>query len=227
MSNRFCTTITVSGPNAATAEKAAIEALRDLSKDDKPPRWSSKLTPEKQEAQWEQKVRGFWYDVETVNEWEKGARDGSKVTHEEAEEYRRELRDGEVTPHFFDHCSGDAAIYTVAIVSHNYPSETFELSVDGGMAEGIQGPVYITNGKVRDGRSSFISYGEPLEPFCEKCNGRLEPSPMMKLATEHKIDGTGHIECTQCHTVYEYEVKHGELVSFVTEYEVNNDTAKV
>jgi hypothetical protein len=151
MSDRFYTTLYASGPNAATAEKAAIQALKDLSRNDKPMRWSKECTPEKIHAQWAQKWRGFWYDADTITSWESGtAPDGSHCTHEEAEKYRQELREGEQEPHFFDHCSGQAAVETVAVVSRQFPTEIFKLLVDGGMAEGQQGIVYITNGNVRD-----------------------------------------------------------------------------
>ena len=61
--------MTVEGETfAATAEKAAIQALKDLSKEDKPMRWSNELTPEEQQqAQCEQEARGFWYDTDVMH----------------------------------------------------------------------------------------------------------------------------------------------------------------
>jgi hypothetical protein len=171
MSERFYTTLTVSGPDAVTAKKVAIQALKDLSKDDKPMRWSNELTPEEQAAEWVQWNRGFWYDEETVDEWEKGARDGSKITHDEAEEYRRRLRDGEETPHFFDHDSGQSAIFALIYVATKFPTEKFVLWVNGSFGEGIQGPFTIADGGATliDGRSEEISYGDerPRDTFLE------------------------------------------------------------
>jgi hypothetical protein len=162
MSERLYTTLHVSGANAATAEQAAIEALKDLSKDDKPPKWSNECTPEEYEAQWAQKWRGFWYDADTITSWENGtAPDGSHCTHEEAVKLRQELV--ETGPHFFDHCAGDEAIVTVAKMSRNFPTEVFCLFVDGGYGEGIQGTVTINNGFLIDGRCEEFAYGDEPE----------------------------------------------------------------
>lgn len=56
MSDRFYTRLKVSGSNSATAEKAAVQALKDLSKDDKPPKWSNECTREEMEAQGSKKL---------------------------------------------------------------------------------------------------------------------------------------------------------------------------
>lgn len=137
-----------------------------------------------------------------ITTWENGtASDGSHCTHEEAVEYRRELE--KTGPHFFDHCSGQAAIDTVGKVSRDFPTDTFTLFVDGSMAEGQQGPVYITDGKVRDGRSVFVSYGEAQEPLCERCY----PDTFNRVTDLLPIDRTverGQVECPKCHTLYEY-----------------------
>ncbi len=67
---------------------------------------------------------------------------------------------------FFDHNSGDTAITTIAQVSREFPTETFSLFVNGGMAEGRQGPVEITNGKVADGRSAQLAHAHPTPEYC-------------------------------------------------------------
>lgn len=64
-------------------------------------------------------------------------------------------------PHFFDHDSGNAAIVALKSLSLQFPSETFFLHVDGGVGEGVQGDVDISNGVVKDGRSVEYAYGLP------------------------------------------------------------------
>lgn len=201
MSDRFYTAFTVSGPNAANAEKAAIQALKHVSKDDKPPKWSKEYTSDEYGARMAQKDRGFYYDEDTIASWENGtAPDGSHCTHEEAVKYREKL---EVTgPDFFDHYSGQAAVEKVATVSRQYPTETFTLLVRGGFGEGQQGPVFITDGKVRDGRTGFISYGDAQEPLCERCYPQGFKAEDL-LPIDCNLD-QGQVACPKCHTLYEY-----------------------
>jgi len=179
MSDRFYTTLDVSGPNAVAAEKAAIEALKNLSKDDQPYRWSHETTKAEQEAEWEQWARGFYYDADTVREWEQSG----VITPEKAEECRR------ASPHFFDHNSGDAAIVTVAKMSRNFPNETYELYVNGGCAEGVQGLVTIRNGFVLDGRCEEIAYGDP-SPYgdCPTVMAYLDADGNDAIASQTEAD---------------------------------------
>ena len=165
MGNRFYTTLKVRGPNATAAEKAAIQALKDLSKDDKP-RQSNVTTPEEKAAE-EQRLRaisrGRWYDEDTIDAWEKGLQgfDKSTISPEEAAERRQKLREGKERPHFFNqNTSGHAAIETVVKLSRDFPTEVFHLYVDGSFSEGIQGPVDIWRGFFLDGRCDSIARGE-------------------------------------------------------------------
>lgn len=107
MSNRFYTTLHVSGPNAATAEKAAIEALKAIK---------------------EEEYRGCWIDKDLVEMWEQESTAAEKqAALEEIEAYG---------PHYFDHDSGEGAVQTVAKLSRQFPTETFCLNVDGSYGEG-------------------------------------------------------------------------------------------
>ena len=60
---------------------------------------------------------------------------------------------------YFDHNSGQGAVVTVALASQQFPSETFHLFVNGGMAENYQGPVLITCAKASRGNGSVGAYG--------------------------------------------------------------------
>lgn len=173
MSDRFYTTFTVSGPDAATAEKAAIEALK-------------------------QDEYGSW--IEATDKY---------------------------PAHFCTaNDSGDVTIDAVATLSRQYPTEIFTLDVAGDYGAGVQGPVIINNGKVRDGRNESPAYGG-YDPHCGKCNA-LVTSPNLRLAlgdmAEHKIDSKGHVEC-QCGTRYEFEIEDGKLVFFGTVYDISEVNA--
>jgi hypothetical protein len=132
MSNKFYTYLTVSGPNAATAEKAAIEALKAI----KPGEY----------------YRACWIDADTV---EKLMWNIEKPTPQEKQATLERLGGPCYFDQGFDHASGEGAIKTVAQVSHKYPSETFMLSVTGDFAEGIQGRVFIEAGQVTDERTAY------------------------------------------------------------------------
>jgi hypothetical protein len=198
MSERFYTTLHISGPNAATAEKAAIEALKRIKHEEH---------------------RACWIDKDVVEQWEF-----------ETPEQKQEALEECGYPHFFDHASGELAVQTVGALSRQYPTETFTLHVDGGMAEGQQGAVFITNGKVRDGRSGFISYGEYLQPLCEPCHPHAFKAEDL-LPIDRNVD-RGRIECPKCHTLYEYinlknANKYEDNLEWCALYEISAETAEV
>jgi len=103
---------------------------------------------------------------------------------------------------YFDHDSGQIAVLTVGWLSRQFPTEAFVLEVVGGCGEGCQGPVFINNGRIRDGRSVAESYGsDEQEPLCEPCKQQLSiPS-----------EGKGQVTCPTCGRLYEYD--HRELTS--------------
>jgi hypothetical protein len=159
MSDRFKTTLIVTGPQAEAAKQAAITALKSLPTD-----------------------QGLWYDEETINQWERGdGPDATKIEPEDAAIYRRELRRGEVEPHFFDHACGQAAIDTIALISYKFPRVTFFLEVIGDACAGIQGLVKINNGWVTDMRSEAAAWNE--EPGITYI---LRPSGEMVVVSVHQ-----------------------------------------
>jgi hypothetical protein len=108
---------------------------------------------------------------------------------------------------YFDKSSGHGAVIIVAEVSRQFPAVTFDLSVDGAMAENLQGPVIIRDGIVRDGRSGFISYGDPQEPLCERCfPNAFKPKDLLPI--DRNVP-EGRISCPKCGTVYEYVNRKG------------------
>jgi hypothetical protein len=79
---------------------------------------------------------------------------------------------------------------------------TFTLNVSGGFAENLQGTVIIKDGKVADGRSGFVSYGDPQQPLCEKCfPNAFKPEDLLTI---DKSVPEGQVTCHQCGTVYRY-----------------------
>jgi hypothetical protein len=72
-----------------------------------------------------------------------------------------------------------------------------------------QGPVEISDGKVRDGRSGFCSYGDAQEPLCENCHPQ-EFQPTDLLAMDRTV-AAGQVTCPQCHAIYEWHIRDGKL----------------
>jgi hypothetical protein len=112
MSDRFYSTLKVSGPNTGAAEHAAIEALKAIDYET---------------------CRACWVPA-----------------------------DEEMGPCFFDHDSGQSAVFALIDVAKKFPTEKFVLSVVGGYGEGFQGPFTIADGGATliDGRSEEIASGD-------------------------------------------------------------------
>jgi len=103
---------------------------------------------------------------------------------------------------YFDHNSGKGAVIIAGQVSHDFPEVTFKLNVSGGFADNLQGTVIIKDGKVADGRSGFVSYGDPQQPLCEKCfPNAFKPEDLLTI---DKNVPEGQVTCHQCGTVYRY-----------------------
>lgn len=121
MSNRFYSTLKVSGPNKGAAYSAAIEALKAIDYDT---------------------YRACWVPAEE-----------------------------EMGPCFFDHDSGQSAIFALIDLAKKFPTEKFVFSVVGGYGEGFQGPFTIADGGATliDGRSEEIASGDrrPQDIFLE------------------------------------------------------------
>jgi len=124
---------------------------------------------------------------------------------------------------YFDHGSGEGAVQIVGNFSRRFPEVTFRLFVDGSVSEGYQGTVIIRDGKVKDGRNGFTSYGDFQEPLCERCHPQaFKPEDLLPIDRDVP---EGRVECPKCHALYEYvnrkNVKRGlETIDLSDWYEV-------